>query len=360
MKRNILVASFVSLLVMSGLVVTGQQQQQQQPPQGGAGQGQGGGQGQGRANDGYVALGPGPSAARTPKNADEFDAYFKQVSNWGRWGPNDQLGSVNLITPAKRKQAIALAKNGEPVSLAHNPLTEAAPDNQSPFGHTMNRGYTTDTVSVSFHGYAHSHMDALCHILYKGQTFNGHPTAEINTEKGCTQLSIDKLKNGIVTRGVLIDIPRLKGLPYLEPGTPIFVEDLEAWEKKANLKVSSGDAIFIRTGRWARRAALGPWPVGRNEAGLHASTAAWIKQRGVALVASDVALDVVPSLVEGVGLPVHTLMITALGINLLDNQDLEAVGDKAASLNRWEFMLSVAPVPVTGGTGFPVNALAIF
>jgi kynurenine formamidase len=152
----------------------------------------------------------------------------------------------------------------------------------------------------------------------------------------------------------------LKGLPFLEPGTPVFVEDIEAWEKKAGIKVSSGDALLLRTGRWARRAKLGPWNVGQNSAGFHASVAAWLKERGVALIGSDDALDVVPSLVEGVFLPVHTLAIAALGLNILDNQDLEPVGDLAAKLNRWEFMLTVAPVPVAGGTGFPVNAIATF
>ena len=305
-------------------------------------------------------LSPGASAARFPTNAEEFDQMFNQVKNWGRWGPDDQLGAANLITEAKRKQAIALAKNGTVVSLAHNPLTEAAPDNGSPFEHTMNRGFSTDTYRVSYHGYAHSHIDALCHILYKDQTYNGYSRAEVNTEKGCTKLGIHNLKNGIVTRGVLLDIPRLKGLPYLEPGTPVFQEDIEAWEKKANVKVSPGDAIFLRTGRWARREKLGPWPVGRNEAGYHASIAPWLKARGVSFLGSDDAQDVTPSLVEGINLPVHTLAITALGIDILDNMDLEAVAETAGRLNRWEFLLSIAPVPVTGGTGFPVNPLAIF
>ena len=103
--------------------------------------------------------------SRAPRNAAEFDALFKQVSNWGRWGPDDQLGSVNLITPAKRKQAIALARTGESVSLAHNPITERAEDNASPFEHTMLRGNNMDRYAVSYHGYAHSHIDALCHIL---------------------------------------------------------------------------------------------------------------------------------------------------------------------------------------------------
>ena len=298
--------------------------------------------------------------SRAPRNAAEFDELFKQVSNWGRWGKDDQLGSVNLITPAKRKQALTLAKTGVSVSLAHNPLTERAEDNSNPFEHTMLRGNSMDRYAVSYHGYAHSHIDALCHILYKDQTYNGYTRAEVNTKKGCTKLGIDNLKQGIVSRGILIDGPRLKGVEYLEPGTPLYAEDVEAWEKKAGVKIGAGDVVLLRTGRWARRAKLGPWNVGQNAAGFHASIAPWFKTRGVAIVGSDVAEDVVPSRVEGIALPLHTLLITAMGVNLLDNQDLEAVAETAAKLNRWEFMITVAPVPVTGGTGFPVNALATF
>jgi len=298
--------------------------------------------------------------SRAPRNAAEFDELFKQVSNWGRWGKDDQLGSVNLITAAKRKQALALAKTGVSVSLAHNPLTERAEDNSNPFEHTMLRGNNMDRYAVSYHGYAHSHIDALCHILYKDQTYNGYPRAEVNTEKGCTKLGIDNLKQGIVSRGILIDAPRLKGVEYLEPGTPLYAEDVEAWEKKAGVKIGAGDVVLLRTGRWSRRAKLGPWNVGQNAAGFHASIAPWFKTRGVAIVGSDVAEDVLPSRVEGIALPLHTLLITAMGVNLLDNQDLEAVAETAAKLNRWEFMIMVAPVPVTGGTGFPVNALATF
>src|SRR5262245_40431198 len=236
-----------------------------------------------------VSMAAQQGQARAPRNVAEFDELFRQVSNWGRWGKDDQLGAANLVTDAKRRQAADLVKSGISVSLAHNAITEKAIDNPSPFEHTMNPGFFMDTYRVSYHGYAHSHIDALCHILYKDQTYNGYARAEINTEKGCTKLGIDQLKNGVVTRGILLDIPRLKGVPYLEPGTPVHIEDLEAWEKKAGIKVSAGDAILLRTGRWARREKLGPWPVGRNEAGLHASAAPWIKARGVSIVGSDSA-----------------------------------------------------------------------
>jgi kynurenine formamidase len=306
-----------------------------------------------------VAVGAQP-AGRAPRNAAEFDTLFQQVKNWGRWGADDQLGSVNLITAATRRQAAALVKSGDIVSLAHTLLTEKADDNSSPFEHTMLRGNNMDRYAIQYHGYAHSHIDALCHILYKEQTYNGYARADVNTDKGCTKLGIQNLKGGIVTRGVLVDIPRLRNLPYLEPGTAIYVEDLEAWEKKSGVTIAAGDALLLRTGRWARRDQLGPWNVGQSAAGLHASVAPWIKARGVALLGSDAAEDVTPSLVEGVALPIHTLMITGLGINLLDNQDLEALGDAAARLNRWTFMLTINPMPVAGGTGFPINAIAMF
>ena len=302
----------------------------------------------------------GQPASRAPRNAAEFDTLFQQVKNWGRWGPDDQLGSVNLITLAKRRQAAALIKTGDTVSLAHVLLTEKADDNASPFEHTMLRGNNMDRYAIQYHGYAHSHIDALCHILYKEQTYNGYARADVNTDKGCTKLGIQNLKNGVVTRGVLIDIARLRNVPYLEPGTPIYVEDLEAFEKLHHIKIEPGDALLIRTGRWARREKLGPWNVGQSAAGLHASVAPWMKARGVSLLGSDAAEDVTPSMVEGVALPIHTLMITALGVNLLDNQDLEALGDAAARLNRWEFMLTINPMPVAGGTGFPLNAIAMF
>ncbi len=309
---------------------------------------------------GFTVFAQTPAALRSPVNAEEFDRLFQQVKNWGRWGGEDQLGSVNLITAAKRTQALALAKTGQTVSLVHNPITDKAEDNNSPFEHTMLQGFNMDRYAVSYHGYAHSHMDALCHILYKDQTYNGYARAVVNTEKGCTKLGIDNLKNGLITRAVLLDIPRLKGVPYLEPGTAVYQEDVEAWEKMSGVTIQSGDVILLRTGRWARREKMGPWNVGRSAAGFHASIIPFIKARGVAIVGSDAASEVTPSLVEGVALPVHTLLITALGVNILDNQDLEAVAELAAKLKRWTFMITINPLPVTGGTGAPMNTIATF
>ena len=137
-------------------------------------------------------------ASRAPRNAEEFEVLFQQVKNWGRWGANDQLGSANLLTAETRKRAIALAKTGESVSLSHNLITDKADDNASPFEHTMLGANNMDKYGVSYHGYAHSHIDGLCHILYKGQTYNGYSTADVNTPAGCVKLGIENLKQGVI------------------------------------------------------------------------------------------------------------------------------------------------------------------
>ena len=304
--------------------------------------------------------GAGEEDRSFPRDAAEFDALFDEVSNWGRWGADDEVGTFNLITPEKRLEAAALVRSGVTVSLAHNPMPDEAPDNPpTAFEHTMGESLRSDTYRFSYHGYGVSHIDSLCHFAHNDRLYNDTPTSASGPE-GCGRLGIENLQNGIVTRGVLLDIARLKGVPYLDPSTPIYTADIEAWEEEAGVTVSSGDVIFIRTGRWARRAAEGPWQLSGNAAGIHASVVRWIKERDVALVGSDAATDVQPSLVEGVSLPVHTLLIAALGTNIFDNMDLEALAETAARENRWEFLLSAGPIPVIGGTGSPLNAIAVF
>ena len=297
----------------------------------------------------------------------DVDRWMKELSNWGRWGKDDQLGAINLITSAKRKQAAALVREGVSISLAHDVEKEAAADNARPFTHTMNMvglnntmvPFSLDTFSVNYHGYAHTHLDALCHMFYEGKMYNGFSQNEV-TQSGAAKLSILNLKQGVFTRGILMDMARLKGVPYLEPGTAIYPQDLDAWEKMAGVKVGSGDVIFIRTGRWARRKAVGPWDVGSHAAGLHASCARWLKQRDVAIIGSDAASDVVPSGVEGVSLPIHQLTLIALGVHIFDNCDLEAIAEGAAARKRWEFLLTASPRAVSGATGSPLNPLATF
>jgi kynurenine formamidase len=217
-------------------------------------------------------------------------------------------------------------------------------------------GFFMDEYTVNYHGFAYTHMDALCHGAYEGKMYNGFPISSV-TDKGCPQDSIRVAKTGIVTRGILMDIAALKGVDYLEPGTPIYPEDLSAWEKKAGLKVGAGDVIFIHTGRWKRREEKGP---SRGFAGLHASSAKWLHDHDVAILGSDDAQDVMPSQVDGVALPVHQLALVAMGLYIFDNCDLEDLAKEAAKRKRWEFMLTASPMAIVGGTGSPLNPIATF
>ena len=315
----------------------------------------------GRTQDNAGAAPPG-----TPTmTAEEFDKMFKETSNWGRWGKDDRLGAMNLITDAKRKQAAALVKLGVNVSMTHTLSTEKAPDNPSPFELKMAASHRVDTWSIAYHGTFVTHFDSLCHFAYEDKLYNGIPVSE-STETGCAN-GVEHFKNGIITRGILIDIPRLKGVPYLEPGTTVSIAEVEAWEKKAGVKVSAGDAVILRTGRWARREKLGPWKVMGDAAGFHPTVARWIKARDVALVGGDTTAEAqnTPSVIQGVPLmlglqPLHTVLIAGMGVPLIDDVDPEVLAETCARLNRWEFMFFVAPLPVPGGTGGPVNAVAMF
>jgi kynurenine formamidase len=311
-------------------------------------------------------LATSPGAAQSEKvTKQDVEQWMKDLSNWGRWGNDDELGAINLITAEKRRQAAGLVRAGVSVSLARDVEKEKASDNPQPFLHEMIRSgldetqFSVDRYSVAYHGYAHTHMDSLCHMFHEGKMFNGFAQQQV-TPQGAGKLAVLNFKRGIFTRGILMDMPRLKGVESLEPGTPIYPADLEAWEKQAGMKVSSGDVIFIRTGRWALRDAKGPWPASQKSAGLHASCARWLKQRDVAALGSDAASDVMPSGVEGVNQPIHQLVLIAMGMPIFDNCDLEALSQEAARQSRWEFLLTAAPLAVGGGTGSPLNPIATF
>jgi kynurenine formamidase len=296
---------------------------------------------------------------KIPKST--VDEMMKELSNWGRWGDDDELGTLNFITPSTRKAAAALVRDGVSVSLAHNLIKDEAPDNSSPFVHDVNSSaiWAGDTYTVAYHGYAHTHMDSLCHISQDGKLYNGFPKSGV-TDKGAEHLSIINIKEGVFTRGILMDIPRLKGVPYLAADTVIFPADLEAWEKKAGIKVGRGDVVFIHTGRWVKRAEEGPWDVGNASPGLHISSARWLREREVAALGSDGASDILPSPVEGFSHPVHLLALNAMGMPIFDNCDFTKLSEEAQARKRWDFLLTVAPLAVQGGTGSPLNPIATF
>ena len=308
-------------------------------------------------------MAPASEVARTSK--DDVLKMMQTLSNWGRWGKDDQLGALNLITPEKRKQAAALVREGVSISLAHNAVKERVGPS-APFEHRMvQTGVTAgsewsgDVFSVQYHGFTHTHVDALCHIFHQGQMYNGFSQREV-TEKGAAKLSVLAMKHGILTRGVLMDFPRLLGVNYLKGDRPIYPEDLEAWQKQTGVAVGSGDAAIIRTGRWARWQAEGEWDVERDSSGLHVSCMPWFRERDVAVVGSDLAMDVMPSRVEGIAMPVHLVTVVAMGVLILDVCDLEPISEAAAERNRWDFLLTMAPLAVEGGTGSPINAIATF
>jgi kynurenine formamidase len=299
--------------------------------------------------------------AQSPKlTRSGVDAMMKELSNWGRWGKDDQLGTIHLITPATRKAAAALVKVGVSISISRPLDTQKAVDNASPFASKPIRDgdFLMDEYTVSYHGFAHTHMDSLAHMFLAGRGYNGVPAPASGGD--LKSLTIANYKEGIFTRGVLVDLPRLKDVKYLEPGTAFYPADLDAWEKSSGTRIGPGDAVLIRTGRWLRRAEKGPWSAQDRVAGLHASCARWLKQRDIALFASDGPGDVLPSLVDGVAWPLHQLLLVAMGTPMLDNCDLEALSQAASSRNRSTFLLVVAPLRVENGTGSPVNPIATF
>lgn len=305
-------------------------------------------------------------AAKKMTRAD-VERLVKELSNWGRWGTDDERGALNLITPQKRAQAAKLVKRGLSVSLARDVEKTPAVDNKYPFNHTMLLlgknavgQFSSDRFSVAYHGVTHTHMDSLCHLFYRGRMYNGFSRDEV-AQDGAGKLGIQNVKTGIFTRGVLIDIPRLRGLKYLEPGSAIYPAELDAWEKRAGVRVQSGDVVFIRTGRWARRDERGAWDTATDGmAGLHASCAVWLKKRDVAMLGSDAASDVIPSGIDGITHPVHLLTLHAMGVHIFDNCDLEELGRVAEKLGSWEFLITASPLAVPRGTGSPLNPIATY
>ena len=310
-----------------------------------------------------VGAQPGPAENGPGATREQFERWMTELSNWGRWGADDTLGTANLITPAKRLEALALPAAGAAVSLGHDLIDAVGgPPFGTPFALDMvvNRDppQVRDRLDLDYHGVFFTHMDAICHMVHDGKIYNGHDFVETVTEGGCGRYGIEGLRDGVVTRAVLIDVPRLKGVPYLQPGTRIYPGDIEAWEERTGARVGAGDVLLVRTGRWARRAELGNdlgW------AGMDASFLPLLKERDVALFGSDTAhevgLDNIPGLPIAV---IHKFAIVALGMNLLDNLDLEAAAETAARLGRWEFLLMASPVRVPRGTGSPINPIAVF
>ena len=306
---------------------------------------------------------PSSDGALPTLTAADIDEMFERVSNWGRWGDDDQRGTLNLITPEKRRQAAALVREGISVSLSQDLSSVEAVDNTMPLELVMTvqpgSPVAMDELRIFYHGLTYAHIDALCHARYKGKAYNGFDASDAS-ETGCATSGVEHLKEGVLSRGILIDVPRLKGVPYLEPGTPVLASDIEAWEQRAGITIEPGDVVLVRTGRWTKRAEIGPYSLQGGSPDVHVSALPLLRERDVAVLGTDVGLDVIPAGVEGVVIPTHTVAIAGMGLLIIDNADLEALAETAGRLGRWEFMFSVAPIPVAGATGSVVNAIATF
>jgi len=310
-----------------------------------------------------------PSQVQNDMTVAEFEALFEAVSTWGRWGADDERGALNHLTPERVRAASGLVREGRSVSLSLPLNTSAAPDNPEPALHHMTMlgdtdigsgslRFAKDFVGVDYHNDGHTHLDALCHVSWAGRLYNGVPGDAVGSQ-GATFGAVEVLRDGLVGRGVLLDVPRLRGLPWLEPGEHVRPEDLEAAEAEQGVAAGEGDVLLVRTGHARRLAELGPWDTARAKAGLHPSAARLLAERGISALGSDGNNDTAPSTTEGVGFPIHVLALSAVGMPLFDYLQLEDIADACAEAGRWEFLFVAAPLRIVNGTGSPLNPIAV-
>jgi kynurenine formamidase len=299
----------------------------------------------------------------------EFDALFEQLRQATARGPEDRRGALNNLTPAHVLSAIGEVRSGRTVSLAAPIETVASPDNPEPCSHQIAGAaddqtaapglhFALDSLAMNVHGNADSHIDALCHVIYNGALYNDVHAGSV-TAGDRTALSIDVARDGIVGRGVLLDIPRVRGVSWLEPGDHVTAADLEAAERAQHVRMRTGDLLLVRVGHRRRRDELGAWDAAQARAGLDPTTLPLLAERGIAALGSDGNNDTAPSTTAGVDFPVHVLAINAMGMHLLDYLRFEELVIRCIEADRWSFLCVIAPLRLPSGTGSPVNPIAI-
>ena len=297
---------------------------------------------------------------------DEVLAYLKEDNNWGRWGDDDQKGAVNMVTDQKRAAAARLVRTGKAVSLSREFPKLPAGNNPTPAIHYMKRnlrgetgGSAVDYYGISYHGTATTHLDALCHVWDHNGMWNGADPMDVITFDGAEWGSIEQWKEGIITRGVLLDVPKHRGEPYVTQESPVHGWELEDIAREQGVAMEPGDALVVYSGREKWNEAGNPlWGSDRDlRPGLHASCLRFIKESDCCVLVWDM-MDHTPN---GYDVPwsVHGA-IFAYGIGLLDNALLEPLAETCAQEGRYEFMLTINPLRVLGGTGSPVNPVALF
>jgi kynurenine formamidase len=300
----------------------------------------------------------------------EVEGLLSSLSNWGRWGTEDQLGTLNHITAESRLAALKTVRTGETVSFSRDISPRHSKENPSPLIHHMivsgegapddGLGIAADWLGLAFHGYSVTHLDSLSHQFWNKQSYNGRPASDVSTVAGAATGSVEVAQNGIVTRGVLLDLATARGMDWLEPGQALTPHDLERAERGQGVTVDRGDLLVIRTGRDARRAVKGPiHPEHDGAAGLHFSCLPYLHERQISVLGSDSVNDVVPSGVKGFEMPVHTVALVAMGLWLLDNAHLDELGRRCRERGSWEFLAVLAPLLLKRSTGSPVNPLAV-
>jgi kynurenine formamidase len=311
-------------------------------------------------------------------SAGEFQALYQRCKRMARWGPDDRKGALNNISHVEIVAAASDVWRGRTVSLAAPLESRVTPDNPEPYLHRMTNpsattdqpdgpgavggpglSFAMDRIAMNIHGNADSHIDALCHVLFDGVLYNDVP-AETVTMSGATELSIDVAGDGIVGRGLLLDIPRARGVRWLEPGDHVTADDLAAAETVQDVHIGQGDLLFVRVGHRRRRHELGAWDASLARAGLHPTALEFLAERRIGALGSDGNNDTAASAVEGVDFPVHVLAINAMGLHLLDYLHLEDLLNVCEHLHRWSFLCVIAPLRLPAGTGSPINPIAIF
>jgi kynurenine formamidase len=306
---------------------------------------------------------------------EQLDALYTALSNWGRWGADDELGALNFLTPERRAAAGALVHRGLTVSLAHDFPVNPSPETPSPAHHHMLAsgdardsngipGYeaSRDYIGTEVHGMGITHLDALCHMFVRGEMYNGRPAGDVKST-GALSNTVMVTAERLAGRGVFLDIPRARGVDALDGNAAITVADLERAEGTQGSSVRSGDLLIVGGGRDARRTAQGGRfdPFRDGMAGLHPQCLPWLHEREVALLMGDGISDMTPGLgIANWPFPVHQIGITGMGLHLVDNVNLARLARVCADEARWEFLCVVAPLRIPGGTGCPVNPIAIF
>lgn len=305
-------------------------------------------------------------------------ALFDQISNWGRWGSDDQLGTLNLIGPAQRLRGARCVVSGDSISMSRRvdvtapshaqeavewgQSAELVLENNSEGIPAKGFGVTSDRFAVAVHGATQTHLDALCHVFFDGQMYNGRPAAHVPAS-GSLSNDIVCLAGGVSARGILLDIPAMRG-DYVRPETPVTPDELREAEQRGQTAVEPGDVVAIRLGRQLRWDAEGGQQCEESSGttvlqGLHPECLTWFKERDVAMIVSDNGTDVTPPR-YGLMLPIHIGALVFLGCPLVDNADLEGVAALCTRLQRNAFQFTIAPIPIPGATGSLVNPLATF